>query len=375
MESAKKTMLKTIDKYILKAFFINYMIALGVLIGLYIVLDLFVNLDEFTEVQSQTSLQTAAKIADFYGHNLFLYFAQLAGVITLVAGCFTLGRLHRTNELTAILATGTSLYRVAAPLLLAALAVNVLWFVDQEFVIPNIADKLARKHGDIEGRRSFAIWFLPDPKQDNALLSAAMFSPRTEEMRGVLIIKRDKQNRMTEVIRADQGRWDEERGLWRLENGYAMNLATAAPGETAADLGRRPVKEYVSDITPKEMALQQATQWTSFLSLPELNRLQEHFKDRGAGEFIKVKHSRLTTFIMNLTLFCMGIPFFLNRERPSVVVLGGKCLLVCGIAYVATFFCNSVDLTVLGLAPALPPWLPVLVFVPAAVLLLDGIKT
>lgn len=369
-------MLKTLDKYILKAFFINYMIALGVLVGLYIVLDLFVNLDEFTEGRSQTSLQTAAKIIDFYGHNLFLYFAQLAGVITLVAGCFTLGRLHRTNELTAILSSGTSLYRVATPLLLAALAVNTLWFVDQEFIIPNIADKLARRHDDTEGRRSFAIWFLPDPKQGNALLSAAMFSPRTKEMRGVLIIKRDEQNRMTDVIRADQGRWDEERGLWRLENGYAMNLATAAPGETAVDLGRRPVKEYVSDITPREMAIQQATQWTSFLSLPELNKLQEHFAERGgAGEFIKIKHSRLTTFIMNLTLFCMGIPFFLNRERLSVVVLGGKCLLVCGVAYVVTFFCNSVDLTPFGLAPALPPWLPVLVFVPSAVLLMDGIKT
>ncbi len=369
-------MLKTIDKYILKAFFVNYLIALGVLIGLYIVLDLFVNLDEFTNVRSQSTLQTVAKIVDFYGHNLFLYFAQLAGVITLVAGCFTLGRLHRTNELTAILSTGTSLYRVATPLLLAALAVNTLWFIDQEFVIPNIADKLARKHGDIEGRHSFAIWFLPDPKQNNAQVSATMFSPRTKEMRGVIIIKRDDDGRMTEVIRADQGRWDEERSLWRLENGYAMSLALAKDGETAVDLGRRPVKEYVSNITPKEMALQQATQWTTFLSLPELNKLQEHFRERGgAGEFIKVKHSRLTTFIMNLTLFCIGIPFFLNRERPSVVILGGKCLLFCGIAYVATFFCNSVDLTALGLAPALPPWLPVLIFVPVAVLLLDGIKT
>lgn len=368
-------MFKTLDRYILRAFLTNYLIAMGVLIGLYIILDLFVNLDEFTKVRSQTSMQTLAKIVDFYGHNLFLYFAQLAGVITLVAGCFTLGRFHRTNELTAILATGTSLYRVATPLLLAGLAMNILWFADQELIIPNIAGKLARRHGDIEGRHSFAIWFLPDPDRNNALVSASMFSPLNKEMRGVVIIQRDENNRMTDIIRADQGRWDEERQVWHL-----VNVSVDHPGILSADgipmeSQRTNAMAYPSNLTPKEMALQQATQWTSFLSLPELNRLQKHFEARGAAEFIKVKHSRLTTFIMNLTLMCLGIPFFLNRERPSVVIQGGKCLLLCGVCYVFTFFCNTIDLSMFNLSPALPPWLPVLIFAPIAVLTLDGIKT
>ena len=368
-------MIKTIDRYILKAFFVNYLIALGVLIGLYVILDLFVNLDEFTNVHSPSATSTIAKIIDFYGHNLFLYFAQLAGVITLVAGCFTLGRLHRTNELTAVLATGTSLYRVAAPVLLAGLALSAVWFVDQEFVIPSMADKLARKHGDIEGRNTFAIWFLPDPQHDNALVSASMFSPRTKEMRGVIIIQRDKENRMIGVIRADHARWDQERRLWHLDNGRHMTMVATDPATHAEDLGFQPVSEYATGFTPKEMALQQATQWATFLSIPELNKLQKYFAARGAGEFIKVKHTRLTIVIMNMTLLCLGISFFLNRERASVVVLGGKCLLACGLCYVITFFCNTLNLEVAGLSPALVPWLPVFIFVPVAVLLLDGIKT
>lgn len=368
-------MIKTFDRYILRAFFTNYLIALGVLIGLYVILDLFVNLDEFTSVRAASTRGTLSKIIDFYGHNLFLYFAQLAGVITLVAACFTLGRFHRTNELTAVLATGTSLYRVATPLLLAGLSMNVLWFVDQEMIIPSMADKLARQHGDIEGRNSFSIWFLPDPNQGNALVSASMFSPQTDEMRGVIIIKRDEQDRMTEVIRADEARWDQERQLWHLDNGRQMALETTNPTIRSEELGAKAVEEYVSGFTPKEMALQQATQWTTFLSLSELNKMQEYFAARGADEFIRVKHSRLTTVIINMTLLCIGISFFLNRERPPVVVLGGKCLLVCGICYVASFFCNTIDPGIPGLSAALVVWLPVLIFVPVAVLLLDGIKT
>jgi lipopolysaccharide export LptBFGC system permease protein LptF len=202
-----------------------------------------------------------------------------------------------------------------------------------------------------------------------------MFSPRTEEMRGVIIMKRDDQDRMTEVIRADRARWDAEKGLWHLENGYSMKFGLDINPEAMDELGRDPVDEYASDLTPKELALLQATMWTSFLSLPQLDKLQKRFADRDTGEFIKIKHKRLTTVLMNMIMLCLGMPFFLNRERPSVLVAGGQCLLVCGACYVATFICQGIDLSSLGASPALPAWIPVLAFGPIAVLLLDGIKT
>lgn len=366
-------MIKTLDRYILRAFFTNYLIAMAVMIGLYVILDLFVNLDEFTAIKSDSRMETIYKIVDYYGYNLLLYFAQLSGVILLIAGCFTFGRFLRTNELTAVLASGASLYRVATPVILAALVMNGLWFVDQEFLIPHFADKLARKHSDIEGRNSFAVWFQPD--HHNALVSASMFQPRAKEMRSVIIIKRDEAGRMTEVIRADRARWDEERQLWHLENGYAQPMGNLSAGTPEGEFGRVPVHEYTSDLTPKELQLQQATQWTTFLSLPEIDKLHKRFAESGTGEFIKVKHRRLTTIIMSMIMLCLGIPFFLNRERPSVLVVGGRCLVVCASCYVFTFLCQSVDLTALGLDPALPAWLPVILFGPMAVYLLDSIKT
>ena len=123
------------------------------------------------------------------------------------------------------------------------------------------------------------------------------------------------------------------------------------------------------------MALQQARQWTSFLSLAEMERLQQLYEGAGAAEFVRVKHARLTTVVMNMILLCMGIPFFLNRERVSVVVVGGKALLMSALCYVSMFLTQSVDLSISSIPPALPAWLPVLIFGPLAVVLLDGIKT
>jgi len=364
----------TLDRYILRAFLTNYVIALAVMIGLYVVLDLFVNLDEFTQIEQATVVDTFLRIVDYYSYNLFLYFSQLSGVILVVAACFTLGRFHRTNQLTAIMASGVSLYRVAAPLLVAGIALDAVWLVNQEVVIPRFADKLARTHSDIEGRRSFSVWFVPDGT--NALLSAGGFNRRAEEMRGMLVMRRDDAGRMTEVLRADRARWDEDRQLWHLENGYLMRFGASGGQPVAQEqLGHQYVDVYHSELTPRDLALLQARSWTTFVNSRDLDRLQQRFAQSGSAEFIKVKHARLTSAIMNIVLLAIGISYFLNRERDSVLVLGANCLAVAGTCFVFTFLCQNLDLSQMQVNPALPAWLPVILFLPVAAIRLDSIKT
>jgi lipopolysaccharide export LptBFGC system permease protein LptF len=196
-----------------------------------------------------------------------------------------------------------------------------------------------------------------------------------KEMRGVIIMRRDANDRLTEVIQADQARWDEEQQNWILANGGVMKFGETATAPASADaLGQTPIRIYESDLTPKELALQQAQMWINFLSLRELNRLQERIPG-GSTELVKARHKRLTTVIINMIMLCLGIPFFLTRERLSVILVGGRCLLMCGLCYVFTFMCQSVDLSILRIDPALPEWLPVIVFLPISAVLMSGIKT
>ena len=94
--------MKILDRYIAKSFLIGYAIAFCVLIGLWIIIDLFVNLDEFVE-QSDLGIWTVSlHIATFYGLHATVYFRDLAGVITVVAAVFSLGKMVRDNELVAM---------------------------------------------------------------------------------------------------------------------------------------------------------------------------------------------------------------------------------------------------------------------------------
>src|SRR5438477_3234790 len=107
--------MKILDRYVLLTFLKNYLISLMVLIGLYIVLDLVFNFDELFEVQTRSNVATGGGasflavlyvIWDFYFYQLFRIYAQLSGVIAVVAAAFTLVRFARFNELSAMLSSG-----------------------------------------------------------------------------------------------------------------------------------------------------------------------------------------------------------------------------------------------------------------------------
>ncbi|MEM6313803.1 MAG: LptF/LptG family permease, partial [Planctomycetota bacterium] len=141
----------TLDRYVLGSFFKNYAISLFVLTGLYIVLDMVFQFDEFAvDDDSSEGVLGAGEviwaIASFYFFKAFLFFTQLAAVIPVVAAAFTLMRMSRFNEMTAVLAAGVPLLRVAAPIALSAVVMTFVVLVNHELVIPKMIPQLLKEH-------------------------------------------------------------------------------------------------------------------------------------------------------------------------------------------------------------------------------------
>jgi len=154
--------MKILDRYVAKNFLTGYAIAFCVLIGLRIIIDLFVNLDEFTEHADLGALAVVENILKFYALNSMLYFRDFAGMITVVAAAFSLGKMIRSNELVAVMASGVSLKRVIVPIILLAFLLTGLLVIDQEFLIPPLSDKLVRGQDAIPGQETYDVWFIDD---------------------------------------------------------------------------------------------------------------------------------------------------------------------------------------------------------------------
>ncbi len=367
--------MKTLDRYIFRSLVVNYVIALSVMISLYMALDLFFNIDEFTESE-ESATAILRNIVSYYAPHCFLYFAQLSGVITLFACVATIARLRRANELAAIVASGVSLYRVAVPVVIFGAVTSTLWYLDVEYAIPSVAHRLARDHEDASGANAKGVFLVNDGPHD--LLSARTFIPTSKELNDLLVLHRDPSGDIEKVTEAEFARWTSvpghpAGGFWTLANGVEITRQIAG-----SSLGPQekmiptPVDRYESSLSPEALELRQAQQWIRYLSAAKLNELKET-EPFYAPRIREVQHGRFATPIVHVLLMLLGVPFFLSREPANIIRDAGKCVLICGMCFLLAFagenFVQADDLS------ALPSWLPLIIFAPVAVVLIDRIRT
>lgn len=365
--------IKILDRYLIREFLFSYLVCLAVMIALYVVLDLFANIDEFMET-SDVFYEILQNIFRYYFYNSFLYYSQIAGMIVVIAIAFTLTRLHRNNETVAMLASGISLYRVSLPVVIMGFVLNGLWFIDQEFIIPSIADKLILSHDQMGRPESFSLWFLKD--RDNSLLSVASFDPQGKKMGYFLLIERDSEGRIKSKISAKSAYWDDEERLWRLEGGvryYRVKEQEDALSAAAA-IRSEPVSYYKSDWEPDELVLRQSLDWLWFLSLRQINSLLEKpYLIPNLKEVIAIRHIRFTQPLLNLVMIFLALPFFLNREGTHLLSSIGASIGVSLSCYLITILCQNIATG--SSYPGFWVWLPIMIYGPVAVLLMESIRT
>ncbi len=364
--------MNVIDRYVAWSFLSSFVILLLVGMGLYIVGDLMVNLDEFTEDRSLTLLQVAGAMGDYYLYNVPLYYKQLAGPVMALAGAFTLAVMLRRNELTALVAAGVPLQRLAAPVFVCALGLAALWAANAELLIPRIAPKIARQHREVVGQSSLSVSFARD--NQGATLIAMQLYPREGRLYRVFIFEPGPDGRPLNLITADSADWDAQRRVWRLdERGRRQRFVEdAAGGMLAAQIATEAVSEYAFDMSPEEMQLWQRAEFADLLSVSQMNGLLAAEALPMLPAIRTARHVRLTQPILQMILLLLAIPFFLSRSPTNVLAAGGRALLLCGLFFGATFVAHSIISSEWAL---LVTWLPILVFGPVAVQLMANART
>jgi lipopolysaccharide export LptBFGC system permease protein LptF len=369
--------MKILDRYVAKNFLIGYVIAFCVLIGLRIIIDLFVHLDEFTENTDLVSTSGVMKhMLVFYAVNCTLYFREFAGMITVVAASFSFSKMVHSNELVAVMASGVSLKRVIGPIVVLALLLTGVLVIDQEFVIPKLADKLVRSHDDIPGRESYDVWFISDG--NGSLICSQKFEAETAALHKPTIITRRKAE--DSPIWVVTGRIDAEKAIyngkakgWDLINGQFL--------EKGSTKGKQPMAFYASDITPSYIPIMLKSEHKTLLSWRQLSTLVKQAKQgkiKDSRELYSQKHFRVTEPIINLVMLMVCLPILVCRDPKAMKSAVTISFAMVGGCFIVTFICKM-------LAPeanvsnfyqiGFYSWLPIFIFFPIALIELDSMKT
>jgi lipopolysaccharide export system permease protein len=373
--------MKTLDKYVAKSFITGYFIAFMVLIGLCVVIDLFVNLDEFAE---EKDLGVAAmNVVAYYGAQCSVYFRDLASMITVLAAVFSLGKMTKNNELIAVMASGVSLKRIIAPIILLAILFTGLLIIDQEVIIPRLANKLVRSQDyDAAKGNSYQIWFMSDV--NGSLISTPQYHEKTETMNNPTIILRQRGERFNEwvvigKIKADSAAYNYQEKRWDMTNGYRTMLRTNAESESQILPEAQPIAYFLTDVVPQQIPLRRQESYKAMLSSAQLRNLaNQETKIKDQAELVSQQNFRITDPIINMIMLMVALPVLVCRDpkamKPAII----KSFAITAMCFLITFGCKMVSTEQFifnRIWPELWAWLPILIFFPIALIEIDSMKT
>ena len=368
-----------IDRYLLRQFVQTFVICFLSLWGLYVIFDLFTNLEEFLQAGEKTG-NLWRLIGEFYGYQAIAFFDRTSGLLALISAMATLAWLERHNELTALMAAGISKLRIAAPVVAASVVVTLLAAVNRETLIPRHRQQLARKTTDLLGDRPQVMVPCYDTTTKILFRGAATYTHQQRIEKPDLLLPPGL-DEYGPTLTADNAFYqpaNAEHPAGYLLQGVQQpagldNRPSLSKDGVPVVITPRDAPEWLRPgecFVVSDLAFEQLTgsMWRQYASTAELIRgLRSKGLEFGVDVRVAI-HSRLVQPLLDLTLLFLGLPLVLRREMRNVFVALGTCLVLVAGFMAVVFACQYLG-SIYLVSPSLAAWMPLMVFVPAAVAL------
>ncbi len=216
-----------LDDYVLRDFTLYLTMIVAAFLMLLLVFTLFELLGDI--LRNQVSPLTVGE----YLLNVVPYFLYNTTPLSmLLAVLVTFGLLQRSNEITAIKATGISLYRIVVPVLIVSTLVAGVLFLSDQIYLPYTNKRQDALRNRIKGKPA-QTYLRPDRKwifgQHSDIYYYQFFDPDRDVFGGVSVFQFDPHSfQITHRITADRARWSESMGRWVYEQGWERSLSGSA---------------------------------------------------------------------------------------------------------------------------------------------------
>lgn len=355
------------DRYVLTRFLLALLLVLASAMLLSIVVDYVDQLDEIAKNHPPGPV-----VFGYYRAFILSITMQIAPFAILIATLVGLGVLSRNNEDTAFRACGVSTPRLAAPVVLFALAIAGLAFTLGEYVLPFAEQQQERYRNVIHGRPAdFGVrtaaernWYLA---ADGRIWFREEADPVKGTLDGVTVFETAPDGQLVRRTTARRAEW---RGReWVLRQGWDRRFED----RESADF-RRFLEQPMPGDPPR--VLTGGRRRPEEMRFRELQRLTRRLRSSGypTASLETALQAKLAQPAMLPIMALLGAPFAFRIGRRGTLAGIGVGLALGIVALVAAAF-----LTKLGEVGALPPplaaWSPNVLFGLAGIYLLLRMRT
>jgi LPS export ABC transporter permease LptG/LPS export ABC transporter permease LptF len=351
-----------LDDYVLREFITTFALVLSGFVLLMLFFTFFDLLGDI--IRNRTPLVTVGE----YLINLtpdMVY--QITPLAVLIAALVVFGVLNRTNELTAMKATGISLYRVILPILLIAAAMAAGLFLFDQSYLPAANRRQDALRSVIKGRppqtftRPDHQWIFgeQEPGQPGRIFYYEFFDRDHARFANIWVFEFNPETfSITRRIFATSAHWEPQLGQWIFEQGWQRNFS----GITVTSYNQFKVASF-PEIGEQPEYFTGETRQSQDMSFGELQRYISDLRQRGIDtKRLSVQLNLKLAFpLITLVMAVLGVPFALSMGRR-----GSLTSVAAAIGLAISYWVASNTFEALGnvnLLPAmLAAWSPDLFF-------------
>jgi lipopolysaccharide export system permease protein len=365
-----------LDHYIIRQFSIAFLFAMAAVLMIFLVIDMMEKLDDFIDANVPTPT-----IIEYYFAFLPEIVKLMTPVAMLLAALFVMGRMTNQNEISAMKASGVSLYRVLVPFLAVSLVVSLFSLYFNAWVVPKANQRkfsIERVHlqRSSDAGNRFNVFF-----QDGRtrLVSIGYF----DAQRGLatrVSIQEFADTNLTVLVRRYDARemeWISKQptlgetatGGWVLHTGIRREFVGGQ--ELLSSFEREPIGRLT--ITPEQ--IEKKLRKPDEMSYTQLKEFIENQRNAGqnVARWMVDFHSKISFPFASFIVVFFGVPFAANKRRSGVAIEFGICVAVTFI-YLAFMKTSQVFGYNGDLDPLLTAWIANILFFAAAVVNLARVR-
>lgn len=314
--------MKILDKYLIRQFLQTVIFGLLAFTVLFVIIDLMENMDDFIDQNVASNI-----IVEYYVVFVPEIFRLMIPVAVLLACLFTVGKLSNQNELTALKASGMSLYRFMIPFLITGFVISIFAAAFGGYLVPTankhkvFIEQNYMKKGIVAVGGN--IIFQDSKTRIVNILSYSTFSGQANRI-SIQEFDADDYTKMISRIDANSMKYDSVNNKWILSGGTKRIFTDN--GETAETFAAMELKNL--NFKPEDVSKKQ--QKPEELTLDELSDLaDERLRSGNDPTSIEIEyHSRYAFAFASLVVVFFGLPISANKRKGGLAVQFGVSLLV-----------------------------------------------
>jgi LPS export ABC transporter permease LptF/LPS export ABC transporter permease LptG len=280
----------------------------------------------------------------------------------LLAVLTTIGLLQKSNEITAMKATGTSIYRVIFPVFVIAAVISTGLFFFDQFYIPGANQRQETLRNEIKGKPA-QTYLRPDRKwifgEHNTIYYYEFFDADQNTFANITAFQFDPVTfELTSRVHASRAHWSEELKKWIFEQGWSRTFR----GSAIQSFHEFDADTFPNLIEPPAYFKKEVRQ-SSEMNYHELRTYIADLQQSGF-DVVRLRvqlHKKFAYPLITLIMAVLAVPFSLSAGRKGALTGIAVALSVAIVYFVAAGLFEAMG-NASQLPAAMAAWAPDLIF-------------